>query len=66
MEREILLTPKQVADQLQVSVAWVRDHSTRKQPKLPAIKIGGLLRYCQSDVDKWVGEQRLLGLRRAS
>jgi hypothetical protein len=31
-----LLTPQDVARRLQVSVAWVRDHSTRKHPRLQA------------------------------
>lgn len=61
-----LLTPSQIAERLQVSVAWVRDHSTRKHPRLPVVRIGGLLRYHPADIDKWVAEQRAAGLRRAS
>ena len=63
---DFLLTPSQVAERLQVSVAWVRDHSTRKHPRLPLVRIGGLLRYHPVDIDKWIAEQRAAGLRRAS
>ena len=62
----LLLTPSQVAKRLQVSVAWVRDHSTRKHPRLPVVRIGGLLRYDPADIDRWIAEQRAAGLRRAS
>ena len=61
-----LLTPAQIAERLQVSVAWVRDHSTRKHPRLPVVRIGGLLRYDPADIDRWIAEQRAEGLRRAS
>ena len=33
------LTPSQVAGRLQVSVAWVRDHSTRKHPRLSCASV---------------------------
>jgi excisionase family DNA binding protein len=59
---EFLLTPAQVAERLQVSVAWVRDHSTRKQPRLPVVRVGGLLRFRSKDIDRWIDEQ----LRQAS
>ena len=61
-----LLTPSQVAGRLQVSVAWVRDHSTRKHPRLPVVRIGGLLRYDPADIDQWIAKQRAEGLRSAS
>ena len=61
-----LLTPKQVADRLQVSVAWVRDHSTRKYPRLPVSRVGGLLRYHPEDIDNWVHDIRTAGRRKAS
>ena len=61
-----LLTPAQVAERLHVSVAWVRDHSSRKHPRLPVTRIGGLLRFHPADIDKWVAEQRTDGMRRAS
>jgi len=36
-----LLTPEQVAERLNVSPDWVRDHSSRKEPRLPVIRLGG-------------------------
>jgi excisionase family DNA binding protein len=52
-----LLTPGQVARRLQVSSAWVRDHATRKTPRLPAVKMGKLLRFRREDVDRFIREQ---------
>lgn len=37
----LLLTPEQVAERLSVSIDWVRDHSSRKNPRLPVIRLGG-------------------------
>lgn len=61
---EKLLSVSDVANWLQVSQAWVRDHSTRKYPRLPAMKMGGLLRFCPSDVQRFIEEQRTAGARR--
>src|SRR5208337_2863811 len=36
-----LWTPEQVALRLNVSPDWVRDHSSRKEPRLPVIRLGG-------------------------
>ena len=65
MVQESLLTPAQVAGRLQVSVAWVRDHSTRKHPRLPVVRVGGLLRYHPADIDQWVQNLREAGIRKA-
>jgi hypothetical protein len=35
----LLLTPEQVAERLCVSIDWVRDHSSRKNPRLPVIRV---------------------------
>ena len=53
-DREKLLTPGDVAKWLCVSPAWVRDHATRKQPHLPAVKLGKLLRFRPVDVEKFI------------
>jgi hypothetical protein len=45
-----LIGPAEVAKWLGVSVAWVRDHSTRKAPLIPFVKVGRLLRYRPGDV----------------
>jgi len=66
----LLLTPEQVAERLCVSIDWVRDHSSRKNPRLPLIRLGGgpgrkgLLRYRASDIEKFISElERLSNFR---
>jgi excisionase family DNA binding protein len=54
---QALLTAGDVATMLQVSAAWVRDHATRKQPRLPVVRVGKLLRFRASDVERWIEEQ---------
>ena len=49
-----LHTVSEVADMLQVSEAWVRDHSTRKQPRLKCVKVGKLLRYKLEDIEEFI------------
>lgn len=52
-----LLTLDQVADVLGVSRAWVRDHSTRRQPRLPVVRLGGkraVLRFRPEDVREFI------------
>jgi Helix-turn-helix domain len=59
---DILLTPEQVAERLSVSVDWVRDHSSRKNPRLPVIRLGGgpgrkgLLRYRAREIEEFISE----------
>ena len=66
-----LLTPEQVAERLNVSPDWVRDHSSRKTPRLSVIRLGGgpgragLLRYRASDIERFVEEMMRLSERRA-
>jgi excisionase family DNA binding protein len=52
-----LLTVDDLAKQLQVSAAWVRDHATRKQPRIPVVRVGKLLRFRLADVEGWIEEQ---------
>ena len=66
-----LLKPEQVAERLNVSVDWVRDHSSRKMPRLPVIRLGGgpgragLLRYRASEIEKFIEEmERQSGKKR--
>jgi len=68
-----LLTPEQVAKRLNTSIDWVWDHSSRKQPMLPVIRIGsgpgraGILRYRASKIEEFSAEQeRLSALGRKS
>ena len=69
-EYDPLLTPEQVAQRLNVSPDWVRDHSSRKEPRLPVIRLGGgpgragLLRYRASRIEKFIEEMERLSERR--
>ena len=54
-----LLTPAQVAKWLGVSPRWVRDHISRRSPKIPAIDLGSLKRFRRVDVEAFVLEHRL-------
>lgn len=53
-----LLTTKDVARELCVSEAWVRDHVTgRREPPLPVIRLGGrkaVLRFRREDLDRFL------------
>jgi Helix-turn-helix domain len=49
-----LLGPAEVAKWLGVSSAWVRDHATRKSPRIPAVKVGKLLRFRPVDVKSFI------------
>ena len=53
-----LLTPKEVARWLDVSVDWVHNHATRKEPRLPVVRIGELLRFRNDDVEAFICGQR--------
>jgi excisionase family DNA binding protein len=53
---ERLLTPREVAEILAVSVAWVLDHSSRRRPHLPAIRLGKAVRFRRSDVEEFIQE----------
>ena len=61
-----LLTVDDVAERLNVTKDWVWDHSSRKAPYLPVIRIGdGTLRYRLSQIEEFVNErERLSVLRR--
>lgn len=52
-----LLTLDQVAAMLGVSKAWVRDHATRRYPRIPAVRFGdrrGLLRFRPEDIEGFI------------
>jgi len=52
-----LLTLDDVAALLGVSKAWVRDHATRRNPRLPVVRLGGrraVLRFRRSDVERFI------------
>jgi predicted DNA-binding transcriptional regulator AlpA len=52
-----LLTPRDVAERLRVSVAWVFDHASgRRRPFLPSVKLGKAVRFRPEDVDQFIIE----------
>lgn len=55
-----LLTPQEVADRLGVSQRWVRDHASRRSPRIPAVKLGPLLRFRLRDVEAFLTEHLLV------
>ena len=68
-EVEPLLTAEDVARRLNVSTDWVWDHSSRKKPLLPVIRMGdGALRYRASGIEAFIDERERLSSmgRRAS
>jgi len=54
-----LLTPQEVATRLGVSERWVRDHATRRSPRIPAVKLGPLLRFRLSDIEDFLIANRV-------
>jgi predicted DNA-binding transcriptional regulator AlpA len=65
-EKDPLLSVEDVAGRLNVSRDWVWDHSSRKAPFLPVIRVSeGILRYRASEIEAFISErERLSALRR--
>ena len=63
---EPLLTAEAVAERLKVSRDWVWDHSSRRLPYLPVIRMSdGALRYRASQIEEFLSErERASNLRR--
>ncbi|SDQ49517.1 helix-turn-helix transcriptional regulator [Leucobacter chromiiresistens] len=53
-----LLRAADIAEQLGISTASVYRRRSLGEPLPPAIKIGGSVRWKQSDVDAWIDSQR--------
>lgn len=49
--QEKLMNAREVAARLGVSERWVRDHTSRRNPKIRAVKLGSLIRYKRADVE---------------
>ena len=47
-----LLTPEQVAEMLQIKLSTL--YSWTHQRKIPHLKVGRLVRFSQSDLEKWL------------
>ena len=60
-----LLTAEEVAAKLKVSKDWVWDHSSRRLPYLPVIRMSdGALRYRSSGIDEFLRERERASLLR--
>ena len=51
-----LLTIAEVSAWLGVSKAWVYDHTTRKRPLLPCIRLGEMTRFKREDIERFIEE----------
>jgi predicted DNA-binding transcriptional regulator AlpA len=60
---ERLLTPRQVGQWLGLSDRWVRDHATRRMPRIPSVKLGSLLRFRPADVEEFIATQLMQSAR---
>lgn len=52
-----LLTPREVASWLDVSVDWVQDHATAKEPRIPSLRMGKLLRFRREDIEAFIANR---------
>src|ERR1700691_4887206 len=60
-DKDPLLTAEDVAQRLNVTKDWVWDHSSRKPPYLPVIRMGdGTLRYRASRIEEFIDERERL------
>jgi predicted DNA-binding transcriptional regulator AlpA len=63
--RDRLLTVEDVASMLNVTKDWVWDHSSRKMPHLPVIRMSdGVLRYRASQIEEFVMERERASILR--
>jgi len=55
---ERLLKPRDVANWLGVSVDWVQDHATSKEPRIPCLRMGKLLRFRRDEVEAFLAARK--------
>jgi predicted DNA-binding transcriptional regulator AlpA len=65
-DNDRLLDARQVAAKLGVSERFIRDHTTRRSPRIPGVKLGKLLRYRAADVEIFMAELNTLHTSRRS
>lgn len=53
-----LLEASEVAKWLGVSEQWVREHGTKREPRLNSIRVGRLLRFRREDVEDFIARCR--------
>lgn len=52
-----LLTVAEVAQWLNVSPGWIRDHATgRRRPVMPCVRIGRVLRFDPNAIAAWLAD----------
>ncbi len=57
---ERLLSSREVAEWLGVSIDWVQVHATRRHPRIPAVRLGTgptgrqMLRFRRDDLEKFI------------
>jgi excisionase family DNA binding protein len=57
---EHLLSVAAVAEWLGVSESWVREHASgKKRPHMPALRMGGLLRFRREEIEAWLKELKI-------
>lgn len=62
---DALLTAEEVAVKLKVSTDWVWDHSSRRLPYLPVIRMSdGALRYRSSGIEEFLRERERVSILR--
>ena len=62
---DLLLTAEEVALKLKVSKDWVWDHSSRRRPYLPVIRMSdGALRYRASGIEEFLKERERVSIFR--
>ncbi len=62
MQPRHLLTLQDVADVLGVSKAWVRDHATRRNPRIPVVRFGdkrAVLRFRPEDLETFIAKHMI-------
>lgn len=65
LDEDPLLTVDDVSRRLNVSKDWVWDHSSRKMPRLPVIRMGdGTLRYRASGIEAFISERERISAQR--
>jgi excisionase family DNA binding protein len=52
-----LMTIREVAKKLGVSENWVYSHLRVRKPLVPHVRLGGNIRFRESDIDRWIEEQ---------
>lgn len=55
---------EEVAECLNCSAQWVYDQLSRSEPSLPAIRLGGIVRFAPSAIDKFIASMANVPVKR--